>query len=298
MALSILTKENYHQWEGDFDPLPATLLAVDDVASMIINAGSIEIDPFVNDVSSLGINYDSLEITLQDNPLAIAIYDPVSRKITYYLPNDALAGQVRQIKYKWKDVAGTSSNEATISVTVLERATSFRPHTFSKECIKDGSGNNTGQSRYTALEKYYLDDGKALKPYFLVANVVSHPNYVAPVDDPVSCPIPAVAGNDFYVYVYNRDSILMTVQIGSMAPYNLNLQGSDTGAYAVIQVPSGSQAVTLTINNGNPQNIIEANISTPGQALQTRHMTALGTADILFDDIIFGTGFAGELTII
>lgn len=47
---------------------------------------------------------------------------------------------------------------------------------------------NTGQKAYATLEQYYLDDNTptgVTKP-----NVISDPDYVAPVTDTTTCPLP------------------------------------------------------------------------------------------------------------
>lgn len=195
-----LNRNNYLIWEGEFTDKPTLVQAVDDAVNMSVGAVSVEIYPLLNDVATYGIDLNTFEFTVQDNLLKPATFDPLTKKITYYLPAGAAVDDVRVIKYRWKDTLAHQSNEATISITVIARATGWRGYASSLACVLDGGGHNTGESAYGELEEYYLDDNSPVLPSSTKANDPGDPDYIAPTTNLIMCPL---YGTDVDVRVYN-----------------------------------------------------------------------------------------------
>jgi hypothetical protein len=177
-----LNKNNFLRWTGSFNAAVFSNSAVDDVASMPNNAASVDISILLNDISTFGINLSSILVTVQDNISRPATFNPATQKLTYYLPSGSVSG-LRTIKYKWADVYGNMSNEATIRITVTARATAWRGQ-GTPTCVMSG-GVRTGYSLYAILEQYYTDDNSATG--VTKANVNTDPDYIPQALDPTNC---------------------------------------------------------------------------------------------------------------
>lgn len=234
-------------WEAvdGFIDAPHSETAVDDAVNIVVNAESLEIEPLLNDASTYGINASSLEITVQDNIVTPATWDATSGKITYYPPAGIVVGGARTLKYKWMDVLGHESNEATITITPTARSTSWRPLTSSRYCVTS-SGSNTGMAAYTTLEKYYTDDNTAAAPAVTKPNTIGDPDYVAPSEDLLMCPLPSTTMElDLYVFAnYNPDAdeFVMSVELQKTG-------GSNTIVYPYMTA-ADSQPLVIACETG------------------------------------------------
>ncbi len=194
-----LNRDNVIIWQGEFKKDLSALVANDDLISILANAESLAIFPFSNDQAKFGINYESFEFTFQDNPGNPATYDAVARKVTYYPPAGLVVGEQRILKYRFFDLLGNPSNEATITITASARGMAWRGHGPSYACDKVG-GENTGTGSFALLERYFTDTNERVLPLETKANVDTDPNYIAPAVDEVACPLP---GSTIPLYVFN-----------------------------------------------------------------------------------------------
>jgi hypothetical protein len=106
-------------WDTDFVERTDILNAVDNAATFQIGVQSITIPVLTNDVAHYGFDFNSVQITLQDTGAPhLASWNAVTKVITYYPPTSGIAvGNVRTLKYKFKDNRGVWSNEAEIKIT-------------------------------------------------------------------------------------------------------------------------------------------------------------------------------------
>ncbi len=184
-----LNKNSFIRWQGAFNNIPALQQAVDDNVSMALGSPFIEISVLLNDSATYGINPASLAITLQDNMITPATWDPLTEKLKYYPPAGLVVGAVREIRYEWDDNLGNGSNEASVFIEITDRATGWRGKASTYVC-EEVAGDNTGQANFTTLEKYYLDDNTPAIPADEKPNDVGDPDYIAPLTDLISCPLP------------------------------------------------------------------------------------------------------------
>lgn len=177
-----LNKNNFLRWDGEFIKAPVTNTAVNDVASMFVNQTEKKILPLVNDISTLGVDLSSFEITQQ--PVGVILpstWNLVTSEVTFYLPPGSSPG-TKTIKYKWKDLIGNLSNEGTITITINPRLTGWRVYPPSGGC-QIVSGEKTGFFEYDELEKYYTDNNTTVTPLVTKPNSPGDPNYSPPFED-------------------------------------------------------------------------------------------------------------------
>jgi hypothetical protein len=308
-----LNKKNFLIWEGQFNAAPFDVIATNDNVTMKINEASKVINVLANDIASYGIDKPSLEITLQDNAAHLAEYNQVTGEITYYPPANIAPGQVRQLKYRWYDKAAHISNEATVSITIQDRPTGWRGYAPSYKCLKDGSGENTGQAFYDTLEKYYTDDNTAYVPATLKNNTSIAPDYIPPADNLTMCPL---AGSiiPFYVWNYapNPPSIVIeSVKFlnGGVVVRDYGLNNGGTPGYQPSQFQTEPSVhydtieVRATIVNSSaagryPLSFTPGEGGSGGHVVQLDFPAAAGTTIVgTFNNITLGTLFAGEITL-
>lgn len=303
-----LNKDNFLIWEGlGFTDAPFDLQVNDDLASIAYNTTAVDIYPLGNDVASYGFNANSFEFTFQDNPNKIAAFDPVQKKVTYYPPSDVQPGETRILRYKIRDTMGHESGEATISINIQERVTAWRAYQPSVSCLLDGKGDNTGMKSYGQLEKYYQDNGAPVllnSNPVLKDNVSNDPDYVPPVQDNISCPLPS---QDVPFYAWNAYTFFNIVSIifrnggspvhtfypnfGSTQPQPLQLQVSggnyDEIAIELENVFSGPASATLSLQPG-----------AGGSAPQSQNVNQpQGIATYYFYNLAMGATFGADLYI-
>lgn len=303
--IKVLNKNNFFIWKGEFDSAPFEIVANDDNASLVKGASYIEIYPLLNDVASYGLNPLSLEFTLQDNIANPATWDAVAKKIIYYPPADVEVGQVREIKYRVKDTIGNVSNEATVSIAISDRATSWRGYAPSYSCVKVG-GDNTGIGGYAQLEKYYIDDNSAYIPQALKPNVDGDANYIPPSQNLSACPLPNM-NKLFRVYnnVVNPTTWVVAVELWkagvvkaffvgsyptppqSAQPKSTNVE-SDTYDQVKVLLVNIISPCLLTLSPGNAGSAEQIKVVDPLPDEQQQ---------IVFDNVTLGDDFAADLTL-
>lgn len=184
MSSKQLNSFNFLRWYGEFEDAVYENVANDDVGVGVYTVSYIDIAALDNDTSTIGIDFDSIIITQQVYIDVPAIYDPVSHNIRFYTKTGTSAPGSFELKYKWFDLQGNPSNEATITIYLQARTTGWRG--ISPTCDLSG-GDNTGYYTYATLQQFYTDNGAATgitKP-----NVDTDPDYIAPIYDESVCPI-------------------------------------------------------------------------------------------------------------
>jgi hypothetical protein len=238
--MATLNKNNFLIWEGSFNDAPFSNVATDDSASMLITAAFVELQPLLNDISTYGINVLSFEFTLQDNLITLATWDSVTQKIKYFPPAGISPG-VRLLKYRWRDNFGNLSNEATVSIDVQPRATAWRGDPSSYVCDNPGVTNGAG---WGTLEKYYTDNNDLFLPHTTKPNDPVDPDFIAPVNDPIMCPLSSSTDN---LNIFNFVS-------GSPEPtiirITLNKSGGGTTVLNVLHRASNAQPRIVPIAPG------------------------------------------------
>lgn len=301
MAFAQINKDNHLIWQADFFVAPLFVQANDDnVTIPINNTTGVQFDPFGNDYANYGFNFNSLEITQQDNPAQPATYDPVLHLITYYLPTTGVvAGSIRHLRYRWKDAAGNQSNEAQVDILVLDRPFGWRPRLASYLCEIDANGLNTGVGRYALLEKYYTDDGSLYVPFTTKANQPSDPDYVQPVPDPLSCPVGGGLLTDFFVYAFDLGINFVSIQFGSAGlPIFINHGAGDPQPLQMQIAPGFYDQIIVNYFNQAPgfANNMDLNIAAggSGSASQATNVAA-GPHSITFLNVTLPQPFGGSL---
>lgn len=185
MSSKQLNNFNFLRWYGEFEDASYDNVANDDVANAVFNVSYIDIPALDNDTSTIGIDFDSIVITQQVYIDVPAIYDPVSHLIRFYTKTGTSAPGDFELKYKWFDLQGNPSNEATITITLIARATIWKG--LSGTCQLNDSSENTGYVIFPALGLFYVDDNSFTGSVKL--NTVGDPDYIAPFYDETQCPI-------------------------------------------------------------------------------------------------------------
>lgn len=188
-----LNDNNFLIWKGAFNNVPAELEAVNDTIFMNIEEDFATLYPLDNDTSNYGIDYSSFAITYDDNPSRPARFNNGSGLFKYFPRLPLINGQTRLLRYKWKDIKGNLSNEATISILITNRPLGWRIVSESGYCIVNSNLQNTGYVGYTQLERYFSDTNEAVSPPQVKKNISSDPDYLAPVFNETICPIGGTA---------------------------------------------------------------------------------------------------------
>lgn len=181
-----LNKNNFLRWSGSFNSAPFSNVAVNDLTSMVVNQTRAEIAILPNDTSTFGIDKTSIVVTLQENLIDPAFWDYKTERLIYTLASGSAIGN-KIIKYKWKDVEGNESNEATVTINVVARVTFWRPNPASRTCQLENNVRN-GYAFYTLLEKYYADNSQTVIPLQTKPNTQGDPDYSPRFIDTVNCP--------------------------------------------------------------------------------------------------------------
>jgi hypothetical protein len=238
-----LNKNNFLIWDGAFNDAPHSEVAVDDEADVVEGSAFIEVEPLLNDTATFGINQETLEVTLQADPLNPAIWDSISGILKIFLPVSALHGDVLLLEYHWFDNQGNESNTAQIAITILDRPTAWRGRASSFYCELD-SGENTGNGGYTTLEKYYTDNGVLYSPEETKSNDIGDPDYIAPFPASDACPLP---GSSQELQFWNLATGDPEPQI---AAAEFNKTGGGSSSMYLGHYPSSPQPRTVNVQPG------------------------------------------------
>jgi hypothetical protein len=186
---------------------PSIVNAVDDAVSVDQGQASVLIPILTNDEATNGINPATVEIVTQDEGAPEpATFDRGTQEITYYLrANDG--GNTRTLQYQWADNGGKESNVATVTINITgsARATAWRGLASSAYCVQNDDDQNTGYLAYATLEQYYTDDNSATG--VTKANINTDPNYIAPVYNTETCPLPVIVQEKELGYNESRSEV-------------------------------------------------------------------------------------------
>lgn len=190
--MGLLNDNNLILWQGSFNEVESETNAVADSIFMNVNETYATLYPLDNDVSNYGIDYSQFGFTYQDNPNKPARFNRSSGLVTYFPRKPLANGQIRTLKYKWKDIKGVESNEAIISINITNRPLGWRGVTDSASCVVNQNMQNTGYVQFNQLERYYTDDDTAVSPTQVKPNISSDPDYIEPTINEAICPVGAI----------------------------------------------------------------------------------------------------------
>lgn len=190
--MGLLNDNNLILWQGSFNEVESETNAVADSIFMNVNETYATLYPLDNDVSNYGIDYSQFGFTYQDNPNKPARFNRSSGLVTYFPRKPLVSGQIRTLKYKWKDIKGVESNEAVISINITNRPLGWRGVTDSASCVVNQNMQNTGYVQFNQLERYYTDYDTAVSPAQIKPNISSDPDYIEPTINETVCPVGAI----------------------------------------------------------------------------------------------------------
>lgn len=196
-----LNKNNFLIWDGFFDEIQISIIAVDDQVSGELNEKEIFISPLANDSATYGIDASSFIVLTHDNPAKPPLWNPTTRVLTYYPPeNTQLENHV--VTYRFKDSNGNPSNVGNIFITLLKPETYWKAFESSWRCIQGPEGN-TGMLIYDQLQEFYLNTNSPVEPISLKSNSIEDPDYIAPVENLNQCPLQLSQGT-YFINNYSR----------------------------------------------------------------------------------------------
>jgi hypothetical protein len=295
-----LNENNHIIWDHNFTEAPVIATAVDSNVDMIQSAASVDADPFANDTSNYGFDYNSLEITLQANPAHPATYDPLTHIITIFSDPTWAVDSLQVLQYKWTDLAGNVSNVANVNIHVKPRPLGWRAHPPSYQCEVVG-GDNTGNAFWSLLEAYWTDTGELAVPGGTTPNTPGIPEYVPPVVDQATCPLPS-STVPFYVYNFTdpgTNSLIKSIKLGSTgAVLTLNHARSAPQPRQVQVTPGAYDLLEVIVENIDPGALNSLALNSPGGGSDTQGVgTSAGLQTITFPTVTIATGFGGDLTL-
>jgi len=305
MAKKQLNHNNPLVWfEADgFQKPPFSVIANGDNIGFAIGLPYVIIYPLTNDSATYGIAEQSFELLSQDNPKKPAVWDTLKKKLTYYPPDDAQAGQTRELLYRFKDTRGNLSNTAKITIAINAQPSLWRGINF--VCLKDGEGNNTGKGFYRNLEKYNLLTGLAVVPAVTKPNIEGDANYIPPADS-AQCPLPTeVLRMAFFNQSPNPSDTIMAVGLFnngvSVKGIFIDLRADQTNQPELQPIPPGTyeeMRVTVRLMGGVPRGVRftagqGGSGSTSVQANPGGDLNA--SIDVKFYNVTFGEDYAGDI---
>lgn len=278
----MLNIDNFLRFSGAVRNTPIEVVAVDDgPVTFDVSDIYLDIDVLDNDTSTYPA--ESVEIVSYSSGFN-KVPKVVNNMLRVYKP---ASGVSFSISYRFYDVLGNRSNIAVLYLNRAARATSFIGYAPSYACIKTSGGQNTGQAAYGQLKEIYDDNSTEVLPLNLVPNIISHPDYIAPVTNTGLCPIPGqlyaafqiinsttTAGNPYFTIskltiirtgfpdiVHNVNvppgaSLVVNVPAGAMNQFSFEMSsifGNPFGRAMLLQLfpTTGTVNIPLTIN-GNP----------------------------------------------
>lgn len=292
-----LNKSNFLRWDGEFDKMPAVNIAMPDTAIMQPKDDFIQSQVLFNDVSTYGINKNTIQILTQPYPTKPAEWDSYSQSIKFYAPKEFNTWNVPgfyTIQYKWADLAGNESNITTLTVQVVPRAIIWKGFPSSYSCELDGNGRRTGMGHFSQLVKAYSDGSGYVIPVILVDNNSGFPGYLPPAQDLTSCPRQA---DDKDLFITNMGSSatvdkVVLVKNGVDYVYELNLKGYER---KTVKIEGGTYNFVKIYLSGSLQGYKLTTIvpylgGGPDKDTATSAVMSLGP-------ITFGDPVAGEIDI-
>lgn len=254
-----LNKNNFIRWTGSFTTFPYTITAVDDGPFLLPSGDDyLFCSPLANDTSTLPLDPYSFVIVGTSTPMSSPpVWDAVAQTLQVFRPiNPAIA--TASVTYTIADYAGNVSNQADAIVNIPAVATRWDGYGPSYACLLDAFGQKTGYANYTQLILVNAGTGTPLSPTTIKTNIVSDPDYIGPVYDPITC-VPTT---------------------GDICPLNIgNFTTRDTVNYIVVT------QVSLTDGSGTVNYPVTIN---PGESI-TLNVPASAYTHIVLTYSVFGS---------
>jgi hypothetical protein len=111
-----LNSNNFLVWEGEFNEIPFSVIAPNDSKEEALEQGFAELFPLVTATATFGINFASFEILSGDNPDRPHLWDPITGTFIYYPNPDTPLFTPIVLIYRFRDLQGNYSNNATLTI--------------------------------------------------------------------------------------------------------------------------------------------------------------------------------------
>lgn len=249
-----LNRNNFLRWTGTSTKRSYTITPVASTFHLFANKDSVVTQPLSLCTASLGINLLSFNIykILDDSGSPVALsqdceYDG-DGNLTVYRPIDLTVTDFI-IFFTFDDNSGNQNSSTAIMEIVVDTVTvSWVVYPVSQVCLLDSFGNNTGYSNFTQLKLQNNISHTDISPLQLKPNVVSDPDYIAPVTDYITCPNIAASYAPLFLSNFTQNgadlSTLDTITITNLYLYSAT--GSITGG-----------PITLNINCNIPNGVTQ-----------------------------------------
>lgn len=194
----MLNKKNFLRWTGVFLPCEFELTNYPVApVNLYANSESTTCQPLQSIISSIGLDYTSFEVTaILDGITLSAItlaeppqWDSDTKTLTVFRPIAPFTHTYYLIQFSYSDLLGNNaSSELEVSLSPI--FTSWIAYPVSSYCILDSFGKNTSYQAWYQLQLINMSTSAPIVPLTLAPNVISNPNYIAPVQNTVTCPAP------------------------------------------------------------------------------------------------------------
>lgn len=187
-----INEANFLRWEGAFTESPYINKAVDNGPILFTSGSYTDIDVLANDEHTYPIS----ELNIISYTWAGKTPKWTGTHIRVFAPNSFTGSGI--LKYQFTDVLGRKSNIASVYINFVSRTGYWLGYLPSAYCEVTGSGQNTGMLIYSQRQQFYTDNNQPVLPIQLEANNAG-PNYISPINDPATCPIPSQLFIPIYV---------------------------------------------------------------------------------------------------
>jgi hypothetical protein len=198
-----INSNNFLRWYGSFIDPEYSFDVSNGTIDFYANDDFITFNPFTVTAASasLGINPRSFKITGFRNgsgdPITMQqpyFWDAETQLLTIYRPTiDPPALDTVAIDFTFEDGAG-HLYDSTTSGTIIQIAyspilTAWVAYAPSVYCALDSFGDNNGLQGWTQLKLVNASTLTDISPLTLKPNIISDPDYIAPVTNLISCPV-------------------------------------------------------------------------------------------------------------
>lgn len=192
-----LNENCFIRFTGSFTPLPFSINAVGFSTNLYSNLDFVDFNPLSLSFASLNINPDSFEIESAVDGFGADVafssgilWNPDTSTLRVYRPEDLTLTNV-YINFHFFDYAGNISNSATINIIISSVVVAWVAYPATAVCNVDVFGQNNGFLSWSQLMLINVATGSTISPFTTKPNVPSDPDYVAPITDLITCPVPS-----------------------------------------------------------------------------------------------------------
>ena len=194
----MLNKKNFLRWTGVFLPCDFELTNYPVApVTLYANEESTNCTPLQSIISSIGLDYTSFEVTaildlITLSPITLAEppqWNSVTKTLTIYRPISTYSEGYFFLMFSYSDLLGNKA-QSQIHVTLSPIFTSWVAYPISSYCILDTFGNNTSYQAWYQLQLINMSTSAPIVPLTLKPNSISSSDYIAPVQNPITCPAP------------------------------------------------------------------------------------------------------------